>query len=109
MEEDKAMEAVETEVLDESNVVKLKKPLADGRTEIVLNFDKLTGAALIMCERKTRQMDKTLTFAASTIIYSAHLAAVAAGMPYAELLKMPAPDFSAVLAATQRFLGGMEE
>ena len=96
---------VEAEVLDEGSLVKLQKAL-DGREELHLDFDKLTGGVLLKCASKAKKDDPLMTVPSLSQAYQAHVAAAAAGLKYDDILRLSAPDFIAVTLRTQSFLNG---
>lgn len=95
------------EVLDEGNIVNLKKPL-NGRTSLIFDFNKITGATLLKCEKKTREVDSSIVIPQLSSAYSAHVAAAATGVRYDDIIGLSAPDFTAVVAKVGRFLNGAE-
>ena len=100
-----AVEVVEAEVLDEGKQVKLQKPL-DGREELNLDFDKLTGGVLLKCASKAKKDDPLMTVPSLSQAYQAHVAAAATGLKYDDILRLSAPDFIAVTLRVQGFLNG---
>lgn len=103
------IQTMEAEIMDEDNVIKLKKPLGNGKDSIALDFDKLNGYALVKCERAARRDDKTMTVPLLSQVYLANVAAVAAGMKYDDILGLCATDFQAVTLRAQSFLTGSLE
>ena len=89
--------------------IKLKKPMADGSKEIKLDFDKVTGYALLKCEKDAKRDDPRITVMSLSQVYQARVAAVAAGVKYDEILSLSGKDFTAVTLATQNFLLNTEE
>ena len=105
--QDVALGAVDGELVDEGNLVKLSKPL-NGRTELVFDFDKIKGVTLLKCEKKTKDVDSTVVVPQLSMIFQAHVAAAALGMRYDDIINLPAPDFMAVTLKVSRFLSGAE-
>ena len=103
------IQTVEADVLDDDNVIKLKKPLKNGKDSIVLDFDRLTGYTLIKCERAARKDDKTMTVPLLSQVYLANVAAVAAGVKYDDILGLSAMDFQSVTLRAQGFLTGSQD
>lgn len=110
-----SVEAVDDEVAvdedamaedEETDIVELKRPLRDGRKEITLDFDRVTGYILIKCEKEAKKEDPSITVPAISQAYQARVAAVAAKMKYDEILELSGTDFTAVCIKTQVFLMG---
>lgn len=97
----------DVEVLDENNIVNLKKPL-NGRDSLILDFGKITGATLLKCEKKTREVDSSIVVPQLSGVFTAHVAAAAAGVRYDDIISLSAPDFTAVTNKVSRFLNGVE-
>lgn len=89
--------------------VKLRKPLADGKTELKLDFDKITGYVLLKCEKEAKKDDPRITVPSISQAYNARVAAVAAGVKYDDILSMPAKDFSTTINLVQNFLLDSED
>ena len=89
--------------------IALKKPMADGKTELALDFDKVTGYVLIECEKEAKKEDPAITVQALSMVYKARVAAAASGTKYDDILSLPGRDFSAVTAAVQAFLLDSED
>ncbi len=98
---------VEGEVMDEGNVIKLSKPM-NGRAEIVLDFDKITGAMLLKCEKKAKETDSSIIVPQLSMTFQAHVAAAAVGARYDDIINLAGPDFMAVTLKVSRFLNGAE-
>jgi len=104
------MENMEIAQVDE-RVYVLSRPIQfDGEqhTELLLDFDALTGEDLLACERqlnvivtKTREV---IAFKELSKSYLALVAAKAAKVPVELLYKLNAKDFSKVTVRVQNFL-----
>lgn len=93
---------------EKDNTIKLKKPLADGTKELVLDFDKLNGAKLLKAERLAKKDDPQMITAILSGTYLAQVAAMAAGVRYDDILALGVADFSKVTVKVQAFLGGSQ-
>ena len=102
-EMDEAVELV-PEVVDEKDVIYLKKPLPNGNTEIVFKFDKITGYDLIKCERRARKEDPGITVPLLSTVFQAFVAAAATKLRYDDIAGLSAPDFIAVTNKAAGFL-----
>ena len=100
-------EIADVEVLDDSNIVKLKKPL-HGKDEIVFDFDKIKGSTLLKCEKKAKEMDSSIVVPQLSMVFQAHVAAAAASVKYDDIANLSAPDFMAVTLKISRFLNGAD-
>lgn len=76
----------------------------NGLSELTFDWDKINGYELIKIERNAKKEDATMTVPALSQVYQAHVAAVATGLKYDEILTMPGQDFVAVTLKTQNFL-----
>lgn len=106
-EQETAIVPAEAEVMDEEKVVKLTKPM-NGRTELVFDFDKIKGATLLKCEKKTKEIDGSVVVPQLSMIFQAHVAAAAVGARYDDIINLSGPDFMAVTLKVSRFLNGAE-
>lgn len=97
----------EVEVLDENNIVNLRKPL-NGKDALILDFSKITGATLLKCEKKAKEVDPAIIMPQLSMVYAAHVAAAAAGVRYDDIISLFAPDFTAVTSKVNRFLNGAD-
>lgn len=97
----------DVEVLDESNIVNLKKPL-NGKNTLLFDFDRVTGATLLKCEKKTKEIDSSAVIPQLSMIFAAHVAAAASGVKYDDIISLAGPDFMAVTAKVGRFLNGAD-
>lgn len=97
-------DAVIAEAVDGDNVVSLKKPLENGTTKLVFDFDRINGYTLIKCEKYAKKEDPAITVLALSQIYQAHVAAAACHVRYDEILGLSAADFTAVTLKAQAFL-----
>ncbi len=104
VKETKELETVEAEVIEESNVLKLKKPLPNGKDELVFDFEGINGYALIRCEKASKKEDPSIAVQSLSQIYQAHVAAAAAKVRYDDILSLPASDFTAACLKAQAFL-----
>ena len=107
-DENKAVETaeiVEAEVLDEGSMVKLRKAL-DGKEELHLDFDRLTGNVLLKCASQAKKDDPLMTIPSLSQAYQAHVAAAATGLKYDDVLRLSAPEFIALTLRVQSFLNG---
>lgn len=89
--------------------VELMRALPDGREEIKLDFDRITGRVLINCERAAKKKEPAMTLPALSMTYQAYVAAEAASMDIDSILNLPAPDFIAVTVMVQNFLVNTEQ
>ncbi|WP_297967238.1 hypothetical protein [uncultured Anaerovibrio sp.] len=96
--------ALVPEVVDEKDVIHLKKPLPNGNTEIVFNFDKITGYVLLRCEKQARKEDPGLTIPLLSTVFQAFVAAAATKLRYDDIAGLSAPDFIAVTNKAANFL-----
>ena len=103
------IQAMEADVLDDGNIIRLKKPLKNGKDSLVLDYDRLTGYTLVKCERAARKDDKTMTVPLLSQVYLANVAAVAAGVKYDDILGLSAIDFQSVTLRAQGFLTGSQD
>ena len=103
---DKEMETLESDLplVDENNVIKLSKPLANGNDSIVFDFDRINGYALLKCGRLAKKEDKTIMVLETSRVYQAYVAAAASGLKYDDILSLNARDFTAVCMGIQNFL-----
>ena len=95
------------EVLDEGNIVTLKKPM-NGKNSLYLDFGKISGATLLKCAQKTKEIDKTEIMPQLSMIFAAHVAAAASGVRYDDIISLSGPDFMAVTSKVGRFLNGAD-
>lgn len=91
-------------VLDENDVVHLKKPLTNGQDFIAFAWDRVTGYTLIRCLKNAKKEDPGMTLPALSLPYQAAVAAYASGVKYDDILSLSAPDFMAVTLKAQNFL-----
>ena len=106
-EKKKEVETVEEStvtVLDDDDIVHLKKPLPNGSDFITFTWDKITGYTLIRCLKNAKKEDPGMTVPALSMPYQAAVAAIAAGVKYDDILSLSAPDFMAVTLKAQNFL-----
>ena len=96
---------IKNEEIEGTDSIKLSKPF-NGKEEIVFDFNKITGAALLKCETKARQTDKGMVVPQLSMTFQAHVAAAAAGLKYDEIINLPGSDFMAVISAVSNFLAG---
>ena len=94
---------------DNPNIVtvKLSKPFR-GKDELVLNFDDVTGATLIRCEKNAKTIDNTLFVVSGSLIFNAQVAAAAAKVRYDDIIGLPLKDFAAVSRRVGNFINGAE-
>ena len=97
---------IEGEVIDDDNVVTLSKPLRNGETQLVFDFDKINGYTLINCEKRAKKEDPSMMVPSLSMVYQAYVAAVAAGVKYDDILGLSAKDFTAACVKAQAFLFG---
>jgi hypothetical protein len=102
-EQETAVVAVESEVMDEGNIIRLTQPV-NGRNELVFNFDKIKGATLLKCEKKAKEVDASIVVPQLSMVFQAHVAAAAVGARYDDIINLPGPDFMAVTMRVSRFL-----
>lgn len=106
-EQETAVVPAEVEVMDDEKTVKLTKPM-NGRAELVFDFDKIKGATLLKCEKKTKEIDASVVVPQLSMIFQAHVAAAAVGARYDDIINLSGPDFMAVTLKVSRFLNGAE-
>lgn len=87
-------------------IIDLSRALPDGRTSLVLDFDKVTGYTLLRCEKAAKKDDASIVVPALSQVYQAHVAAIAADVKYDDILALSAKDFTAVMIKIQGFLLG---
>lgn len=91
------------------NVYPLLQPITFDGAElksITLDFDKLTGADLLACERQLRQSGEVdnAFFKAMSLPYQVAVAAAAASVPVEQIKALKARDFTQVTQKTVNFL-----
>ncbi|HOV79363.1 MAG TPA: phage tail assembly protein [Bacillota bacterium] len=89
--------------------IKLSKPCAfEGKeyTELILDFDSLTGRDMISAEAEARVIAGPAPVAELSKPFLAVMAAKAAKVPVDLIVGLPANDFSKVTMAAQDFLLG---
>lgn len=69
-----------------------------------LNFDNITGYALIRCEKAAKKEDHSITVPSLSMTYQAHVAATACGCKIDDIYALPAADFTRVCLEVQNFL-----
>lgn len=69
-----------------------------------LDFDNITGYALIRCEKAAKNEDRSITVPALSMTYQAHVAAMACGCKIDDIFALPAADFTRVCLEVQNFL-----
>ena len=99
--------AADVEVLDESSIVHLSKPLR-GKDELFFDFAKIKGSTLLKCEKKAKEVDNSIVVPQLSMAFQAHVAAAAVGVKYDEIINLPGLDFMAVTLKVSRFLSGAE-
>lgn len=92
--------------LPSDQVIHLTRALPDGKDILYLDFDKITGYTLLKCEKEAKKQDASIVVPALSQVYQSHVAAVAAGIKYDDILSLPAKDFTAIMIKTQGFLLG---
>lgn len=103
-DEKKEKQEIMTKVIDPDCIIKLKKPLPNGHEEIILDFDKVNGYALLQCEKEAKKMDKTIAVPSLSQTYQAFVASVASGEKVDDILSLGGKDCTAVLTKTMNFL-----
>lgn len=101
-------EAVEGEVVEEGNVVRLSRSLR-GKDELVFSFDKIKGSTLLRCEKRAKETDASIVVPQLSMVFQAHVAAAACGLKYDEIINLPGPDFLTITLKVSRFLSGAEQ
>ena len=99
-------EELETEIIDEGNVIKLMKPL-NGQKEVVMDFSKINGQVLINCEKIAKREDKNYLSMRLSTVFQVVVAAKVLGCRYDDILQMSGPDFMAVTDRVSGFLNGI--
>ena len=92
----------------ENATIKLKKPLSNGKDELVLDFDSINGQTLIQCEKDAKRDDPTITIPNLSQVYLAKVAAQAAGVRYDDICALPGGTFGKVLVEVRNFLLGAD-
>ena len=107
--QDVAVTDTANDATDNPNIVtvKLSKPFR-GKDELVLNFDDVTGATLIRCEKNAKTIDNTLFVVSGSLIFNAQVAAAAAKVRYDDIIGLPLKDFAAVSRRVGNFINGAE-
>ena len=88
--------------------IALKKPMADGKTELALDFDCLTGYALIQCEKEAKKEDNMITVPNLSQVYLARVASVAANVRYDDICALPGNEFTKTINKVRNFLADMD-
>lgn len=91
----------------DSNVLKLKHPMADGTTELVFDAGRLNGRVLIRCSSLAKKEDPISSVPALSLPYQAHVAAAMTKHRYDEICNLSMEDFTAVTLKAQSFLIGV--
>lgn len=73
-----------------------------------VDFSSINGYQLIQCEKRTKEEDPMLITPTSSMIFKAHLVAIATGRKVDDIYALPGYEFIRVINAAQRFLGGMD-
>lgn len=102
-EQEKTVATAEVEALNEDDILHLTRPM-NGRDKLALDFSKITGATLLKCEKKAKEVDNTIVVPQLSMVYQAHVAAAAASMRYDDIINLSGPDFMAVTTRVSRFL-----
>lgn len=97
----------EVSVIDEGNILRLIKPL-DGKTEIIFDFEKITGRELVKIKTRAQREDKDMMIPSLSPVYLAMVGAKAADMRYDDVLNLSGADFTAFTSRVSRFLNGMD-
>lgn len=92
-------------------IIKLKKPITfDGKEykEIKADIEALTGNDLLKARSSLDKTDVNIDnfLPAMNMEYQAHVAALAAGVPFDVIKALPAPDFLQLTRGVQSFLLG---
>lgn len=95
---------VEPEIIDEANVLKLKKPLNGGKDELVFDWTRINGYTMLACEKQARKDNPSILVLVLSQSYQAAIAAAAAGVKYDDILGLCGPDFTAACLKAQNFL-----
>lgn len=94
----------EVEVIDEDDVLILKKPLSGGAETLTFDFDRVNGYTLLACEKHAKKQDPTITVPSLSLVFQAFVAAAAAGVKYDDILGLCGADFTAACLRAQNFL-----
>ncbi|BFK74300.1 hypothetical protein [Megasphaera elsdenii] len=73
-----------------------------------VDFSTINGYQLIQCEKRTKEEDPMLIAPTSSMIFKAHLVAIATGRKVDDVYALPGPEFIRVINEAQRFLGGLD-
>jgi len=98
------LEEVNVEIVDEKNVLKLKKPLPGGSDTLIFDFDRINGYTLLKCEKLAKKEDSSIAYLPFSQVYQAFVAAAAAKVKYDDILNLDGADFVAVTTRAQGFL-----
>lgn len=93
-----------SEVVDEKDVIHLKKPLPNGNTQLIFDFDRVNGYTLLKCEKQAKKEDSAISYLPFSQVYQAFVAAAAAKVKYDDILNLDGADFIAVTTRVQGFL-----
>lgn len=104
LDADGELETVKAEIVDEKNVLKLKKPLPSGGDTLIFDFDRINGYTLLKCEKLAKKEDSSIAYLPFSQVYQAFVAAAAAKVKYDDILSLDGADFVAVTTRAQGFL-----
>lgn len=97
------------QVINPDSILHLSKPLRNGNTELIFDWNKITGYNLIACERAAKKKDPSIMVPSLSQSYQAMVAGLAADVRYDDICGMGAKDFSAACLMAQNFLLGNAE
>lgn len=73
-------------------------------SKVDLDFDKITGMELLSAEKHARDMGDTTPSLALSMTYQALVASKVLGVPYDDVVALPAKAFAAMTLEVGRFL-----
>lgn len=89
---------------EEMNAVKVEVVATPEAKEITLNFNRLTGYALIKCEKAAKKEDSSISLPVLSLVYQSYVAAAAAGVMVDDIYALPGDKFTKVCQDVQNFL-----
>lgn len=90
-----------------AKTIKLSKPLKINQqdvNEVVLDFNKITGATLLAAEREVRMLGEESMSVFVSMQYQAIVAAKIIGVPVEDITELPGNDFKNIVLSVANFL-----
>lgn len=90
-----------------AKTIKLSKPLKINQqdvNEVVLDFNKITGATLLVAEREARTRGEDSMSVFVSMQYQAIVAAKIIGVPVEDIEELPGNDFKNIVLSVANFL-----